>query len=98
MKRTRLRNQFLKNRTDENESRCAKQGNYFVSILRKTKTQYYSNLEKNVADNEAAWKIVKLFLLDKIISKENVTLIEENEIASNNKDTTQVLSIFFQTS
>ena len=98
MKRTRLRNQFLKNRTDENESRCTKQRNYFVSILRKTKTHYYSNLEKNVADNEAAWKIVKLFLLDKIISKENMTLIEENEIASNNKDTTQVLSIFFQTS
>ena len=46
MKRTRLRNQFLKNRTYENKTRYTKQRNYFVSLLRITKTQYYSNLDK----------------------------------------------------
>ena len=80
MKRTRFRNQFLKNRTDENKSRYTKQRNYCVSLLRKTKTQYYSNLdEKNVTDNKAFWKTVKPFLSDKITSKEKITLIEENE-------------------
>ena len=95
-KRTRLRNQFLKNRTDKNKSRHTKQRNYCVSLLRKTKTQYYSSLdEKNVTDNKAFWKTVKPFLSDKIISKEKITLIEENEIVSNDEDSTQVLSTFF---
>ena len=59
MKRNRLRNQFLKNRTDENKSRYTKQS--------KTKTQYYSKLdEKNVTGNKAFWKTVKPFLSDKI--------------------------------
>ena len=69
MKKTRFRNQFLKNRTNE-KSRYTKQRNYRVSLLRKTKTQYYSKRdEKNVTDNKAFWKTVKPFLSDKITSK-----------------------------
>ena len=87
MKRTRFRNQFLKNRTDENKSRYTKQRNYCVSLLRKTKTQYYSNLdEKNVTDNKAFWKTAKPFLSYKITSKEKIILIEENEIVSNDEN------------
>ena len=96
MKRTRFRNQFLKNRTDENKSRYTKQSNYYVSLLRKTKTQYYRNLdEKNVTDNNAFWKTVKPFLSDKITSKEKITLIKENEIVSNDENKVQVFDIFF---
>ena len=96
MKRTSFRNQFLKNRTDENKSRNTRQRNYFVSLLRKRKTQYYRNLdEKNVTDNKAFWKTVKPFLSDKITSKEKITLIEENEIVSNDENTAQVLNTFF---
>ena len=100
MKRTRFQNQFLKNRTNENKSRYKKQRNYCVSLLRKTRTQYYINLdEKNVTDNRAFWKKLKHFLSDKIMSKEKmtltITLIEENEIVSNDEDTAQVLNTFF---
>ena len=96
MKRTRLQNQFLKNRTDKNESRYTKQRNYCVSLLRKTKTPYYSNLdEKNVTDSKAFWKTVNPFLSDKITSKEKITLIEKNEIVSNDENTAQVLNTFF---
>ena len=90
MKRARFRNQFLKHRTDENKRWYKKQRNYCVSLLRKTKTQHYSNLdEKNVTDNKAFWKTVKPFLSDKII------LIEENEIVSNDENTAKVLNTFF---
>ena len=96
MKRTRLQNQFLKNRTDKNKSRYTKQRNYCVSLLRKTKTPYYSNLdEKNVTDSKAFWKTVNPFLSDKITSKEKITLIEKNEIVSNDENTAQVLNTFF---
>ena len=99
MKRTRFQNQFLKNRTDENKSRYKNQRNYCVSLLRKTRMQYYINLdEKNVSDNRAFWKKLKHFLSDKIMSKEKmtstITLIEENEIVSNDEDTAQVLNTF----
>ena len=46
MKRTRFQNQILKYRTDENKRRYTKQRNYCVSLLRKAKTQYYTNLNE----------------------------------------------------
>ena len=53
MKRTRLRNKFLKDRNKENKRRYSKQRNYFVSFIRKMKKDYYSNLDiKKVTDNK----------------------------------------------
>ena len=50
---TRLRNRFLKNRTEENKKKYTKQRNYCVSLLRKVKNKHYSNLnEKYVTDNK----------------------------------------------
>ena len=62
-----------------------------TALLRKTKTQYYSNLD----ESKAFWEIVKPFLSDKITSKKKITLIEENEIVSNDENTAQVLNTFF---
>ena len=94
--RARFRNQFIKNRTDQNRSRYIKQRNYCASLLRKVKTQYHSNLnERNVTDNKTFWKTVKPFLSDKITSKEKITLIEKNKIVSDHEDTVQVLNTFF---
>ena len=74
MKRTKLRNKFLKDRTEENRNRYASQRNYCVSLLKKTKKEYFGNLNgKNVCDNKTFWKTVKSFLSDKIVSKEQIT-------------------------
>ena len=43
---------------------------------------------------KAFWKTAEPFLSDKIISKEKITLIEENEVVSNVEDTAQVLNTF----
>ena len=73
MKRTRLRNKFLKNRNDYNKREFSKQRNYCVSLVRKSKKLYYSNLdEKKVTDNKTFWKTIKPFLSDKTVSKEKV--------------------------
>ena len=45
IKRTRVRNQSLKNGTDESKSWNTKQSNYCVLLLRKIKTQYYRSLD-----------------------------------------------------
>ena len=67
MKRTRFRNQFLKNRTDENKNRHTKQRNYVMSLLRKTKTQYYSNLDgqKLLLITWASGKLLNFFFQTK---------------------------------
>ena len=41
MTRSRLRNKYLKNRNEENRPIYVKQGNYCVSLLRKSKEKYY---------------------------------------------------------
>ena len=52
MKRIRLRNIYVKNKTDTNRIAYIIQRNYCVSLLRKTKNDYYTNLnEKDVAGN-----------------------------------------------
>ena len=67
MKRTTPRNKFLKERTDESKKRYALQRHYCVSLLKKTKKNYYDSLnEKDVSDNKTFWKTVKPFLSDKI--------------------------------
>ena len=96
MTRTRLRNRFLKNRTEENKKKYTKQRNYCVSLLRKVKNECYSNLnEKDVTDNKMFRKIVKPFFSVKVTSSEKIALIEEDETIGNDSDTARVLNTSF---
>ena len=54
---------FFQNRGEENPKRFSKQINECVSLLRKSKKDYFANLnEKNITDNKRFWKAVKPFL------------------------------------
>ena len=44
MNRTKLRNKFFKERADESKKRYTSQQNYCVSLLKKTKKDYYISL------------------------------------------------------
>ena len=80
MKRIRLRNIHVKKKTDTKRIACIKQRNYCVSLLRKTKKDYYANLnEKYVAVNKQFWRTVKPSLSDKVKSCEKITLVEGEE-------------------
>ena len=84
MDRTRLRNKFLRYRSAENKRAYNRQKNYSVSLTRKSKRDYYNNLDnKNVTDNKLFWKTVKLFFSDKGPMKQKITLIENEEIIGN---------------
>ena len=53
MKKSRLHNNFLKNRTGENEALHTKQRNYCVLPLRKPRKKYFANLnEKDILNNK----------------------------------------------
>ena len=78
MERTRLRKCYLKNRSEQNRLSYVKQRNYCVSLLTKTKKNYYANLNvKDIVDNKQFWRIVKPLFSDKTKSNEKVTLVED---------------------
>ena len=82
MKITKLHNKFLKERTDESKNNTH-HTEIIVSLLKKTKKNYWNSLnEKDVSDNKTFWKTVKPFLSDKIVSKEQILLVENDEIIS----------------
>ena len=98
MKRTRLRNKFLKYKTIEYQEEYNKQRNYCVSLLRKTKRSYYENLnERNVTDTKNFWKTVKPYLSNKNISNSKITLVGNDTILTEDKKVANELNDFFST-
>ena len=89
---------FSRKRSDEYNRKYSKQRSYCVSLLRKTKENYYNNLnEKKITDNKTFWKTVKPFLSDKTPSDEKITLIEKDKIIKTDSKTANVLNTFFST-
>ena len=96
MERSRLRNKFLRERTEESKKNYNKQRNYCVSLTRKTKKEYFSNLnEKDLTDNKKFWKIVKPFLSNKNISTEKITLVENEEVVDSDEKASEMFNTFF---
>ena len=60
MKRSRLRNIHVKNKTETDRIGYIKQRKYCVSLLQKTEKDHYANLnEKDIAENKQFWRTVK---------------------------------------
>ena len=75
MTRSRLRNEYLKHKTEENRFLYTQQRNKCVSLLRKTKTNYCGNFdEKDIYQINFFWKTVKLLLYDKSINSDKIHL------------------------
>ena len=90
MVRSKLRNVFLKNKTEENRSNYSKQRSLCLTLLQKSKKEYFGNLnEKNLCDNKKFWSVVKLLLSNKVVSNEKIILVE------NDKKSATVLNNFF---
>ena len=96
MKRSRLRDNFLRNRTEENKILYNRQRNYCVSPLRKFKRRYYENLNiKNVTDNKLFWKSVKPLLSDKSRIRDRINISEKGKILKTESETAESLNSFF---
>ena len=74
-----------------------KQRNKCVSLLRKTKKAYYSNLNvKNVVDNKKFWKIIKSFFSDKSNNFEKISLIEDGNLLTDDFEIAETFNKYFQ--
>ena len=70
MHRSRLRNKFLRDRTKESKVAYNKQQNICVSLLRKSKRDYFANLDtKIMKGNRKFWKTVNPLFSGKCYSK-----------------------------
>ena len=96
MTKSRLRNKYLKHKTEESRLLYTQQRNKCVSLLRKTKMNYYGNLnEKDITDNKKFWKTVKPFLSDKSINSDKIHLNENGELIDSKSKAAEVLNEFF---
>ena len=96
MNRTKLRNIYNKNKTDTNRTKYVRQRNYCVNLLRRVKRDYYNNLNTgNITDNKKFWKSVKPSFTDKINTNEQINLVHNGTIVSDNTKVANIMADFF---
>ena len=96
MKRSRLRNKYLKNKNEVNARTYKVQRNKCVSLLKEAKKVYFENLQpSNVCDNKKFWKIVNPLFTEKTLSTDNITLIENDVIESDDQTVAEIFNKFF---
>ena len=77
IKRSKLRNWFLKEKSEASRKACNIQRNYCVNLLKKTKREYFANIKiNNIADNKNFWQTVKPLFFDKTKHRESINLID----------------------
>ena len=78
MARSRLKNENLKIRNIENWENYKKQRHFCRNLLRKTKSEYFRNLNiKNLNGNKTFWKKIKPFFSIKGLESNNIILKEK---------------------
>ena len=96
MNRSRLRNKFIKNPSLENRFNYTRYRNYCTGLFRKNIKSFYNNLDtKFVTDNRKFWKTVKPLFSDKHFSNNKITLLEGEEIISNDKEIAEIFNDHF---
>ena len=96
MHRARLKNRYHKFQTEKNKTLYKKHRNFCVSLLKKEKINYYNNLDLKVfEDNKMFWRAVKPLFSEKVKSKTNITLIENEKMITDKKEVAEILNTFF---
>ena len=96
MKRSRLRNTFLRDRTETSRKEYKKQRNFCVNLLKKAKKDHFANLDVNsVLDNRKFWQNVKPLFSNKVKAKTTIKLIENDETIDNEIKIAKIFNEYF---
>ena len=69
---------------------------YCVNLLRKSKRQYFSNINvSDVTDNKSFWKTVKRYVSNKRSNSNKITLVENDGIIINDRVISKTINKFF---
>ena len=97
MRRSYLENKFYKNRSAENKKAFKKNFFYCNRLYKRERKSFYSQLNlKNVTDNKKFWATVNPFFSNKGGNKEDIVLVNGDEIISDNAKTAQIFNDFFK--
>ena len=96
MKCSRLRNTFLRDRTEMSRKKYKKQRNFCVNLSKKAKKDHFVNLDVNsVFDNRKFWQNVKPLFSNKVKAKTTIKLIENGETIANEIKTAKIFNEYF---
>ena len=99
MLRSKFRNRFFKKKTEESKSLYNKQRSICVKLLRKTKLNYYAQLDnKIVTDNRKFWKTVSPLFSEKAFRKKSFILKKHGKAINGNKKIAETFNNFFSNS
>ena len=78
---SRLKNINNKKRSYSNCDKYKKQRNFCVKLLRKTKQDYFNNIDiKSVSDNKKFWKTIKPYFSNKGLNSNKIFLSEKGRL------------------
>ena len=96
MTRSRLKNKYLQIPSQANHAIYRKQRNICVTILRKAKKDYFSQLNvKDIRDNKRFWKIIKPYVSNKCKSSPKIILIENDKIINDDIEIAEIMNNYF---
>ena len=93
MHRSKLKNVSNKKRTDVNWANYKKQRNFCVTLLRRTKKEYFQNQNvKDLSDNKKFWKTIKPYFSNKGLNSNKMLLKEKGELVSDEKQLASIMN------
>ena len=96
MVRTKLLNKFRKENSFINELEYKRQRNFCTTLIKKTKRNFYNNLNVNkIADNKSFWKIVKPSFTEKTLKYEKIVLTENDATFSEENTIAEIFRPYF---
>ena len=96
MFRSKLRNEYLRSKSEIDKQRYNKQRNYLVELLRLKKQKYYESLDINKINNNTFWKTTSPLFSNKSYSTNSrITLLENGEILREESKVADTFDTFF---
>lgn len=96
MKRSTLRNRYLKDNSDESLKIFKKQKNYTKRLAKRERTKYFANLDLNkYTDNIKFWNTVKPMFSSSGKGSNKITLVENGELQTDDQDIAETFGGFF---
>ena len=95
MQRSKLRQKFLKERTNDSKHLYSRQRKLCVNFLRKTKMDYFKQLNnKVISDNKKFWHTISPLFSEKAFYKETIILKDSNRAITNNRKLAEIFNAF----
>lgn len=96
MKRSTLKNKYLKDKSDDSFKAFKRQKNYTNRLAKRERNKYFAGLDlKQYTDNKKFWNTVKPMFSRNGKGTSKITLVEKGEIITDDKEIAESFSKFF---